>query len=98
MVALDSSEVAWCAWNMWPGPAGALQLIPAGSQRQIVSHPRLAYGERGAGRSIGPNATLIFEAELVGIKTGPEPPAKEKITGTYAYGSFRAPLRRLPGS
>jgi FKBP-type peptidyl-prolyl cis-trans isomerase FklB len=51
----------------------ALQLMPAGSKWQLVVPPHLAYGERGAGRVIGPNSTLIFEAELVAIK----PPEKK---------------------
>ena len=45
-----------------------LQLMPVGSKWQVVIPPALAYGERGAGADIGPNATLIFEIELVAIK------------------------------
>ena len=45
-----------------------LQLMPVGSKWQVVIPPALAYGERGAGVDIGPNATLIFEIELVAIK------------------------------
>jgi FKBP-type peptidyl-prolyl cis-trans isomerase len=45
----------------------ALQLMPAGSRWQLFVPPHLAYGERGGGRAIGPNATLIFEAELVSV-------------------------------
>ena len=45
-----------------------LQLMPVGSKWQVVIPPDLAYGTRGAGADIGPNATLIFEIELVAIK------------------------------
>lgn len=46
----------------------ALQLMPVGSTWQLFVPPHLAYGERGAGGLIRPNATLVFETELVGIK------------------------------
>ncbi len=45
-----------------------LQLMPVGSKWQVFVPSALAYGERGAGADIGPNATLIFEIELVVIK------------------------------
>jgi FKBP-type peptidyl-prolyl cis-trans isomerase len=46
----------------------ALQLMPVGSTWQLFVPPNLAYGERGAGGLIRPNTTLVFEAQLVGIK------------------------------
>lgn len=46
----------------------ALQLMPTGSKWQIYVPPDLAYGARGAGAAIGPNETLIFDIELLGIE------------------------------
>jgi FKBP-type peptidyl-prolyl cis-trans isomerase len=46
----------------------ALQLMPVGSKWQIFIPADLAYGERGAGNVIPPNATLVFEVELVSIQ------------------------------
>ncbi len=46
----------------------ALQLMPVGSKWQLFIPPELAYGARGAGDKIGPNATLVFEIELESIK------------------------------
>jgi FKBP-type peptidyl-prolyl cis-trans isomerase FklB len=46
----------------------ALQRMPVGSKWQLFVPPSLAYGENGAGSVIGPNATLIFEVDLVAIQ------------------------------
>jgi FKBP-type peptidyl-prolyl cis-trans isomerase FklB len=51
-----------------PGWIEALQLMEEGANWQVFIPPNLAYGERGAGRDIGPNATLIFEIELISIQ------------------------------
>jgi FKBP-type peptidyl-prolyl cis-trans isomerase FklB len=50
------------------GWSEALQLMKKGSKYQLYVPAGLAYGSRGAGQDIGPNATLIFEVELVDIK------------------------------
>jgi len=49
----------------------ALQLMPVGSKWQLFIPSDLAYGARGAGGVIGPNATLVFEVELVSIQPKP---------------------------
>ena len=55
---LDQVIVGW---------SEALQLMPVGSRWRLFVPPHLAYGEQGAGTSIPPNATLIFEVTLLDI-------------------------------
>ncbi|MCG6987034.1 MAG: FKBP-type peptidyl-prolyl cis-trans isomerase [Gemmatimonadetes bacterium] len=68
----DSSDkhggpATFAVGGMIPGFTEALELMPVGSKYRFVIPSDLAYGTRGAGQDIGPNATLIFEIELLGI-------------------------------
>lgn len=45
-----------------------LQLMSTGSKWKFVIPPHLAYGDQQISKEIGPNSTLIFEVELIGIK------------------------------
>ncbi len=56
-----------------PGWTEALQLMKTGSKYEIVIPSNLAYGAAGAGGVIPPNATLVFEVELISIA-----PVKDK--------------------
>ena len=78
------------------GWSEALQLMSVGSKWQLFIPSTLAYGERSAGRTIGPNAALIFEAELISIKdpSGSGAQAADKKDSTTSDVSAN---RDLPG-
>lgn len=77
-VAFSTGEEFDASWNRGDPLAfrlGGGQVIPGwdqgiagmrvGGRRQLVIPPGLAYGDRGAGRSIAPGETLIFVCDLV---------------------------------
>jgi FKBP-type peptidyl-prolyl cis-trans isomerase len=65
--------------NVIPAWTEALQLVKTGGKIKVWAPSSLAFGERGGGAKIPPNATLVFDLELVGIqKPEAKAPAKKK--------------------
>lgn len=72
-VEFDSSRARGAAANfrlnqVIPGWTEGVQLMSEGDRYRFYLPPELAYGENGAGRSIGPNQALIFDVELLKVQ------------------------------
>lgn len=63
----EGDPVEFGVGQLIPGFTEALTLMQAGSHFRIVLPPNIGYGPSGSGGGIGPNATLIFEIELLEI-------------------------------
>jgi peptidylprolyl isomerase len=74
----EEFDASWNRGEPFQFPLGGGRVIPGwdqgvagmkvGGRRQLVIPPHLAYGERGAGGVIGPNATLVFVVDLLGVR------------------------------
>lgn len=54
------------------GWAEGLQLMTEGSKYQFIVPPDLAYGDKGVSGIVGPQATLVFDVELLKVESGVE--------------------------
>lgn len=69
--ASNPDGVAFALDRVIPGWTEGVQLMPVGSKYKFYVPADLAYGPNGSPPNIGPNATLIFEVELLAIEQSP---------------------------
>jgi FKBP-type peptidyl-prolyl cis-trans isomerase FklB len=64
----EGAPISFPLKGVIPGWTEAVQMMKTGAKYEFYIPSNLAYGERGSPPVIGPNATLIFEIELVSFK------------------------------
>jgi FKBP-type peptidyl-prolyl cis-trans isomerase FklB len=66
--------VSFAVNNVIRGWQDVIPRMHVGDRWKVVIPPQLAYGKHGALPRIGPNEALVFEIELLDIKSGPNHP------------------------
>jgi peptidylprolyl isomerase len=74
----EQFDASWDRGSTFSFPLGGRRVIQGwdlgvegmkvGGRRRLTIPPELAYGERGAGGAIGPNETLVFVVDLIGVR------------------------------